>query len=142
MSTNSDTAENQLKVVIDTNILVSAIAFGGKPAEVLLLVTQEQIQAVTSSVLLTELEETLIKILDLSEGNVQLALEEIKDEFRIVQPRIAIKASRDEDDNRVIEAALEGNCNYIITGDKDLLDLKTFKNIKIVTADQFLNTLE
>ena len=142
MSTNSDTAENQLKVVIDTNILVSAIAFGGKPAEVLLLVTQEKIQAVTSSVLLTELEETLIKILDLSEGNVQLALEEIKDEFRIVQPRIAIKASRDEDDNRVIEAALEGNCNYIITGDKDLLDLKTFKNIKIVTADQFLNTLE
>ena len=142
MSTNSDTAENQLKVVIDTNILVSAIAFGGKPAEVLLLVTQEKIQAVTSSVLLTELEEALIKILDLSEGNVQFALEEIKDEFRIVQPRIAIKASRDEDDNRVIEAALEGNCNYIITGDKDLLDLKTFKNIKIVTADQFLNTLE
>ena len=78
LSTSLGTVESQLRVVLDTNILVSAIAFGGKPKEVLLLVTQEKIQAVTSSTLLAELEETLTKILFLSKDNIKLALEEIK----------------------------------------------------------------
>ncbi|HEX8932007.1 MAG TPA: putative toxin-antitoxin system toxin component, PIN family [Patescibacteria group bacterium] len=49
---------------------------------------------------------------------------------------------RDIDDNRVLEAAVEGKCQYIITGDADLLDLKIFQSIKIITAEDFLKEQE
>ena len=124
---NTATAENQPRAIIDTNILLSAIAFDGKPAQILFLVLDEKIEAITSSVLLAELEETLVKVLHLSKDNVELILDEIRNEFSIVQPKTSIKISRDEDDNRVLEAAIEGNCDYIITGDKDLLDLGSYK---------------
>ena len=135
---NLDTEENHPKVVLDTNILLSAIGFGGKPAEILSLVLKERITAVTSPILLAELEEALRKVLPLSKNDIELILDEIDDEFETVLPRFSIKTSRDEDDNRVLEAAVEGNCEYIITGDKDLLTLKKYKNIKILTAEQFL----
>ncbi len=45
---------------------------------------------------------------------------------------------RDRDDNRVLEAAVEGDCDFIITGDRDLLELCKYKKIKIITPAQFL----
>jgi|SRR3989344_739445 len=136
---NSGMAENRVRVVLDTNILVSAIAFGGKPAQILLLSIEERIQAITSAILLAELEEILNKKLVLPKEELQLALEEIRDSFEIVQPQSTIEIVRDEDDNRVLEAAAEGSCNYIITGDKDLLDLGNYQDIEIMTAEQFLS---
>lgn len=131
-------AENLVKVVLDTNIIVSAIGFGGKPQQILVKVLQEKIKAITSSILLAELEEVLTKKLPLSKENILLTLEEIKNVFIVVQPKKTINAVRDEEDNRVLEAALEGGCSYIITGDKELLQLGKWKKISILTADQFL----
>lgn len=131
-------AENLVKVVLDTNIIVSAIGFGGKPQQVLIGVLQEKIKAVTSSILLAELEEVLTKKLPLSKEDILLTLEEIKNVFIVVQPKKTVNAVRDEEDNRVLEAALEGGCSYIITGDKELLQLGKWKKISILTADQFL----
>lgn len=136
---NSGMAENRVRVVLDTNILVSAIGFGGKPAQILLLAVAEKIQVIVSAILLAELEEILNKKLVLSKEELQLVLEEIRDSFEIVQPQKTIEIVRDEDDNRVLEAAVEGNCDFIITGDKDLLDLKKYRKIKIVTAEEFLS---
>lgn len=62
-----DTDENRVKVVLDTNILISAIIFGGKPNQVLLLVLKDKIQAITSPILLAELREVLNKKFPLSE---------------------------------------------------------------------------
>lgn len=131
-------AENLVKVVLDTNIIVSAVGFGGKPQQILVGVLQEKIKAVTSSILLAELEEVLTKKLPLSKADILLALEEIKNVFIVVQPKKTINAVRDEEDNRVLEAALEGGCSYIITGDKELLQLGKWKGISILTASQFL----
>lgn len=46
---------------------------------------------------------------------------------------------RDFADNQILETAVNGKCNWLITGDKDLLDLKDYENIQIVNASQFLN---
>lgn len=134
---NSVTDEN-LKVVLDTNILISAIAFGGKPKEVLNLVLDEKIIAATSPILLAEFQEVYNKNFPLKFVDFELTLERIEEIFKMVKPKRSLKIVRDEDDNRVLEAAVEGNCSYIITGDKDLLDLKKFKKIKILTSEQFL----
>ncbi len=135
---NSVTDEN-LKVVLDTNILISAIAFGGKPEEVLNLVLDEKIIAVTSPILLAEFQEVYNKNFPLKFVDFELTLERIEEIFKMVKPKRSLKIVRDEDDNRVLEAAVEGFCKFIITGDKDLLDLENYQNIKIVTAEQFLS---
>lgn len=132
----------KIRAVLDTNIIVSALVFGGKPEDVLILTLQKDILAVTSPSLITELDETLIKKFDYSKKRIQQVERKIRKSFRIVNPTQEIHIQQDEDDNRVLEAAVEGKCNYIITGDKELLDLGAYKGIKIVTATQFLSILE
>lgn len=126
------------RVVLDTNVIISAIGYGGKPAKVFLLALEEKIQGVTSEILLAEVQEILTKKLSLSPGDLELTMAEIEDKFEVVAPRKTLHILRDEDDNRVLEAAVEGNCDFIITGDKDLLDLGKYKKIKILTAEEFL----
>lgn len=133
------TDENLPKIVLDTNILISAVGFKGKPREVLELVLNDKIKAFSSSVLLAELEDVISKKFPVLAYNESFILAEIRDKLYIVAPQSSIHAVRDWDDNRVLEAAVEGDCDYIVTGDRDLLDLNSYKKIKIVTAEQFLN---
>jgi len=129
---------NPVKVVLDTNILIPAIAFGGKPQEVLNLVLEEKIIVFISPILLAEFKEIYRKKFPLSKEDFELTIKNIEELFEIIQPIKTLGVCRDEYDNRVLEAALEGKCSYIITGDKDLLDLGSFKNIEILTTEQFL----
>lgn len=133
--------ESLVKVVLDTNILISAIAFGGKPKEVLDLVLEEKITAITSPILLAEFKEIYRKKFPLLKEDFELTIASIEEIFETTQPTKTLYILRDNDDNRVLEAAIEGKCNYVITGDKDLLDLGIYKKIKILTTDQFLNIL-
>ena len=135
---NSDTVGNRTKVVLDTNILISGVGFKGSPREILSLVLDDKITAITSPVLLAELREVIFK--KFPKLVIQLAImeERIKEKFLIVSPKETLNLVRDKDDNRVLEAAVEGNCDYIVTGDLDLLELKQYKRIKIVTPTDFL----
>lgn len=130
-----------MKIVLDTNILISSFIFGGKPRQVLSMVLTNKIQAFISPVLIAEFFDVVNKKFDLSNEELALTKNQIENKFVIVQPKSKIKISRDEDDNRVLEVAFEGECSYIVTGDRDLLDLKIFKNIKIVTPDTFLSEI-
>ena len=130
-----------MKIVLDTNILISAFIFGGKPRQILSLVLAGKLQAFISPLLIAEFFDVVNKKFDLSAEELTLAKNQIENKLIIVQPKKEIKISRDEDDNRVLETAIEGECNYIVTGDSDLLDLKNFKNIKIVTPDGFLSDM-
>lgn len=127
-----------MKIVLDTNILISAFVFGGKPRQILSLMLEGKIQAFISPILIAEFFDVVNKKFNLSDEELTLTRSHIENKLIIVQPKRDIKIARDDDDNRVLEAALEGKCSYIITGDKDLLDLKIYKNIKIVTPDIFL----
>lgn len=53
-----------------------------------------------------------------------------------------MNVTKDKDDNRVLEAAVEGGCQFVITGDKELLELKKYKKIQILTAEEFLEGIE
>lgn len=133
-----DTAENPVKVILDTNIIISAIGFGGKPREIFLRVLSKKVIAVSSSILLAELEEVVTKKFPRLQYEFHRVNRRIRRIFTIVQPRLPLNILKDEDDNRVLEAAIEGKCDYIITGDKELLALKSFKGISVLTAERFL----
>lgn len=131
-----------VKIVIDTNILVSAIVFRGKPWQILDLALDEFIEAVISPTLISELVEILSKKFLLPKEEINSITEDIDDSFTQVYPSKTLNIARDKDDNRVLESAVEGKCQYIVTGDKDLLDLGTFRKVKIVTAQQFLQAIK
>jgi putative PIN family toxin of toxin-antitoxin system len=65
-----------------------------------------------------------------------------RDGVQVTLGSIHVSASRDPDDNKVIETALAGACSHIISGDKDLLDLKQYEHIQIVTPAEFLDITE
>lgn len=127
------------RVVIDTNIIISALVFGGEPEKLIEKIIQENIKVFTSVQLIAELVDVLRKKFVFSEDKIKILENEIIDKFEIVYPQIEITVCRDNADNRVLEAGIEGKCNFIITGDKDLLVLKKYKNIKIMSATEFLN---
>lgn len=135
---NSGTNENRTKVLLDTNILISALIFGGEPRKIFLLTLERKIQAVTSPILLAELREVISKKFPKLIPNLAIIEKIIKKSFTIVQPEISVNILKDTDDNRVLEAAVEGKCSFIITGDKELLELKSFKDIGIVKVSNFL----
>lgn len=126
------------RVVLDTNVLISGIVFGGKPREILEMVKNKKLLGITSPVLLAELGEVLSKKIMYSKSKVMQVEKKMRKIFRVVRPIKSINAVADDDDNRVLEAAIEGKCDYVVTGDRDLLDLKSYMGIRILTPAEFL----
>lgn len=139
---NIGTAGNPVRIVLDTNILTSALVYGGNPEKVLRLALEKKIQVITSPILQAELLEIITKNFPLSLSDFYLLKQEMQRSFVTVNPAIVLDVVRDKDDNRVVEAAVEGRCDYIVTGDRDLLELKQVQKIKIVTPAKFLAGLE
>lgn len=107
---NLDIRKNPVKVLLDTDILISAIGFGGKPRQIFLLVLLKKIKAVTSPILVAEFHEVIYKKFPLLIPYLQLVDSKIKKTFLIVHPKVSVNIVRDKDDNRVLEAAVQGKC--------------------------------
>ena len=127
-----------MRVVLDTNIFISAFLFGGKPARLLQLAEDGAFALLASSALMSEVEEVLAGKFSWPEPLVRAACDPLWNLADVIVPTIRIKDCPDADDNRVLECALEGEARYIVSGDHHLLDMKRFRNIDIVTADEFL----
>jgi putative PIN family toxin of toxin-antitoxin system len=131
-----------MRIVIDSNVWISAIVFGGNPRSLFEKVIANGWTIVVSEEILTEIRRIIAKKFDSFVGDF--------DQFyALLRPRIIvvplgtlrIKASRDEDDNRVIETAVIGQATYIISGDKDLLVLGKYRQIIILTPTTFLDSV-
>jgi len=133
---------SKTRVVLDTNVIISSLLFGGRPRELFQLVLKRKIVAVSSDVLLTELFETLTQKFVYPSEQLRLLERKIKKYLVIVSPKTQLHVVKDIPDNRVLEAAVEGECHFIVTGDKELLALGLFRNTRIVTIAQFLHNFE
>lgn len=139
---NSGMAENPVKVILDTNLIVSALVYGGKPEQIYRLVLEKKIIAYISPFIITEVIEVLTKKFHFNQIKLRQIERKVRKNFIVINPTEVISFVRDPDDARVLEAAVEGDCNYIITGDQDLLDLKEYQKIKILTAEEFLSEIK
>lgn len=135
----SSDRSNLRSVVIDTNILISGIMFGGKPRKVIDLVREKRLAGYTSEVLLGELLDILkdkFKLTELDLHQVEIA---VRKQFVLIRPEsVPMVVERDPDDNQVLAVAIEVGAEVIISGDKDLLSLESYQNIPIMTAGDFL----
>ena len=134
-----------MRVVIDTNVLISAIFWTGKPKHLLNQVRLGKLTFLTSIALLAELKEILTrkdKPFKLSVVEAEQVVAAMRDLAEIVEPRQRLSICQDEDDNRVLECALEGRAEWIITGDLHLLRLQSLQGVPIVTVAGFLSQYE
>lgn len=126
-----------MRVVLDTNVLVSGILWNGKCREILRLAANNRIQAVTSAELTAELLDILSRRFNFTAPEDEFA-RSILAELDRVWPTETFSLCRDPDDNRVLEAAVSGRCEYLITGDEDLLVLNEVRGVRIVKPADFL----
>jgi uncharacterized protein len=136
---------NEVRYVFDTNVIVSALLFeNGKPAQALRY-------ALTNGEVLLSLDllEELNDVLGREKFNRYLTSEE-REEFleTLIERAVLIEITenvqecRDLKDDKVLELALNGEAQYIISGDRDLLVLHPFRNVSVITVDEFLKTVE
>jgi len=139
--------DQKVKVVIDTNVLVSAvISKDSSPGDVVRLAILGEIENYTSEDILEEVERILN-----SEKVLQRIGSKHKDDIIRIYRLISIKVSpkirvnvieRDPSDNKFLEAALEAKADFIITGDHHLLELREFRGVKILSPSDFLKLLK
>lgn len=129
------------RVVADTNVYISALNFAGTADEVLALGRSRQVLLCISPAILAELEGVLMRKFSWSARMAREAVALIGTFTHPVEPQEQVDAVReDEDDNRILECALSAQAQYIVSGDKHLLKLRTFRRISILAPRAFLET--
>lgn len=136
-----------LKLVLDTNILVSAFFWEGNEAELFRKIERGEALLFVSKEILQEIEEVIKrpkfkKVMNTVGLTPDQIIQKIISVSRIViGPKLRISVCRDKEDNKFLECAENAKAHFIISGDKDLLSLKKYKNIKIVTTSKILKLL-
>ncbi len=131
-----------MKIVLDTNILVSGIFWTGTPSVILNHWINDRFELLLSDEIFDEYQKTFFRI---SKGKKDelvtnwLFLLSESSTFTTIKKRFVLSA--DPDDNKFIECAIAGNAKYIVSGDSHLLDLKSILNTEIITASEFLKKL-
>ncbi len=133
-----------MKIVIDANIIISALRFGGSPRKILDLANRGDVVSFTSSEVMAEIENVLISKFAVSPSEWIIIAGAIRDNLTIIPiPELpSVPELRDQRDLHVLAAAELCTADFIISGDKDLLVLGHYKNVPIITASDFIKQFE
>lgn len=131
-----------MRLVVDTNVLVSAFLWQGTPGRLIELAAEKELELFSSRTLLDELAATLAKRkLARPLAATGLSAEQMLRQYRrlitlVTARQLAQRISRDADDDAVLACALAARAELIVTGDEDLLVLKRFHDIPIITPSE------
>lgn len=130
-----------MRAVFDTNIFVSAFAIpGGRADAAILKAANGEVQLIISRAIIHEVLDVLARKFDRDSeelARVAVFLSELAD---VVTPRSRLKVLRDEPDNRILECAVTGKADVIVTGDQAMLQLGKYRGIRVVSLKDFLNS--
>lgn len=128
-----------IRVVADTNVLISALMFDGLPGVFLELALSRAFTLVSSTALLDELDEKLRDKFGVPEADARLIRSRLESTAELADANFTLHVVADDpDDDRVLECAVAGKAEFVISGDRHLLQLGTYEEISIVTVRQFL----
>ncbi len=128
----------KLRAVLDTYVVISSLFWSGPPFEIAVLGLKGAIQLVPSSAIVNEVERKLKSKFSVPEVRIAILVGAFINHSELVSPDFKLNVSRDPDDNKVLECALAGSADYIVTGDRHLLDIREFKGVRIVPPAEFL----
>lgn len=127
-----------MRIVIDTNVLISGVFFGGFPRKVLSSVVGQKITAYATAEIINEYEEIVQEMIDRKQGHIDRSiLSPLIKAMEIIETVTRIEICRDPDDDKFLECAKDAHALYVVSGDKDLLVVKEYESIQIVTAKDF-----
>lgn len=129
-----------MRVVLDTNVLIAAFITHGACNELLEHCAINH-EIIMSAFILDEVRDKLVGKFNFSSREAEAVLLLLKSRAVLVKPRALEKPTcRDPDDDLILGTAIAGNCECIVTGDKDLLDLDCFEGIRMVNPSDFWAT--
>jgi len=129
-----------LRVVIDTNVFISALYLpASKPGTVVLLARRHQIRNLIAPAMLREVERVLQAKLRWDQTRAREAARQIENFSEVVQPQERLTVLADEPDNRILECAVAGQAAVIISGDQHLLQLRSYQGIAFLQPADFLS---
>ena len=121
-----------MKIVIDTNVVISGTFFGGHPQSILRAVVEGKVLASATAEIVDE------RMLQRGQGRIRKEiLFPFMEKLHLIEPHSDIHVSRDPDDDKFISCANDAKALYIVSGDADLLVLGRYENIEIITAKEF-----
>ena len=135
-----------MKVILDTNVLVSALISAGNPSLILeKVIESDSIQVCLSTLIFEEYLEVLARPkFQKSPGfieNATLVLHFLKTHSLSFEPKRKVELLKDKSDNKFLELALESKADFLITGNSQDFKIATFRNTKIVTPKEFVDLI-
>ena len=134
-----------MRIVVDTNVIVSGVFFGGAPKQILNAIVAAKVTACATTEIVDEYLEIVEEMISRKQGSIDKnILSPLIRSLEMIEPRTHVELSRDPDDDKFLGCAKDAKALYIVSGDKDLLVLERFENIEIITArdfcDRYLST--
>ena len=138
----SYTKSDKKRIVLDTNIVVSAlIGKHGESAKLFEKLIQEEVENYTSAEIIKEIVDVLNRE-EITKRTTKKARQFILEQYlihsKVIQPKTKHLVVEHKSDNKFIDVAKEAKASHIISGDKHLLEIKEFKGIKIINAKEYL----
>ena len=128
-----------MKVVFDSNIFVSSLVIpGGQAEKAILKIIEGHHSLIISKEIINEILEVLARKFSKDRETVSRTAVYLSDLASMVRTTRRIGVLKDEPDNRILECAVAGGVDLIVTGDKEMLRLKQFEGIKIISLKEYL----
>lgn len=132
----------ETRAVLDTNIIISATFWRGAPYMVIKKALLREFVLITSVAILDEVSGRLEHKFNLPHAEIEKLLDILLGYSELVEPVAKVNAVKaDEKDNKIIECAIDGRADLIVTGDGHLLNLNNYGDIKIITPSELLKIL-
>ena len=133
-----------IRAVLDTNVVVSALLFEGRSSRLVPLWQQRKFLPIISRAVLEEYLRVLAyPKFELTAEEVKQVVHEFLPYAEVTSPKARVKVvRRDPADNKFLECAVAGKAQYVVSGDQDLLSLRSFRGIPVVTVSEFLAIVE
>ena len=133
-----------MRVVLDTNVIISGLNFPGNERLVLELALRGRFELYLTEFILGEVAGVLGRKFNWNEERIQQALRALSEAANMVEPpRLPEVIEGGHADNRILECAAEASADYLVTGDRrHLLPLEEYRGTRIVNAPRFLSSLE
>lgn len=132
-----------MRIVIDTNVIASAVFFGGRPYQLLRYIMEDCVKVVASKEIVDEYEEIILRLQQKYPAiTTKIPIHVILAKLEIIRASSDIHVSQDPDDDKFISCAVDGKCLYIVSGDSDLLSIGEYEGIEILTVADFLDRLK
>ena len=133
---------NKPIAVFDTNIFISAVFWEGRPYALVKKAINQEIIVFISNYIIDELKKVLVRDFSLEKQEIDDIANAVLHFTHLIEPKESVRVIKDDPkDDKILDCAVACNAGFIVSQDNHLLNLKSFRNVKIYSPEEFLKNL-